>query len=151
MTLGPDARLALTDLVHCYAAAVDERQFDDVVTLFTADAELWLPDPPRSLEPVREHRGPSGIRAATAPLAAVARTEHAIVGEVHADGTAADAARGRIACVAHHWTRDDDRVTDVVWHLHYDDAYLRTESGGQIERRALTINAIETRPVRRLR
>ena len=46
-------RLALTDLVHRYAAAVDDRRFDDVVELFTSTAELVLPDPPRSLDPVR--------------------------------------------------------------------------------------------------
>jgi len=39
----------------------------------------------------------------------------------------------------------------VVWHLRYDDDYQLTDAGWQIARRALTINAIETRPVRRLR
>jgi hypothetical protein len=39
----------------------------------------------------------------------------------------------------------------VVWHLRYDDEYALTDSGWRISRRALTINAIETRPVRRLR
>jgi hypothetical protein len=42
-------------------------------------------------------------------------------------------------------------VTDLVWHLRYDDEYLRTPSGWRIHGRALTINAIETRPVRHLR
>jgi hypothetical protein len=42
-------------------------------------------------------------------------------------------------------------VTDLVWHLRYDDEYLRTASGWRIHGRALTINAVETRPVRRLR
>ena len=33
----------------------------------------------------------------------------------------------------------------------YDDEYMRTRAGWRIHGRALTINAIETRPVRRLR
>ena len=86
MTLTIADRLALADLVHLYAAAVDDRRFDDVVELFTDTAELRLPDPPRSLEPVRHSRGRDGVRAAMAALAGVARTEHAIVGEVYAPG-----------------------------------------------------------------
>ena len=84
MSLNSFDRLALTDLVHLYASAVDDRRFDDVVELFTETAELRLPDPPRSLEPVRRHHGRDGVRAAMAALAAVTRTEHAIVGEVYA-------------------------------------------------------------------
>ncbi|OOK76924.1 hypothetical protein BZL29_3716 [Mycobacterium kansasii] len=37
-----------------------------------------------------------------------------------------------------------------MWHLRYDDEYRLTESVWRIGSRALTINAIETRPVRRL-
>jgi hypothetical protein len=144
-------RLALADLVHLYAASVDDRRFRDVLELFTDTAELLLPDPPNALEPVRTHRGRDGVRTAMAALAAVDRTEHAIVGEVYAAGPEPDYALGRITCIAHHWTRHADQVTDLVWHLRYDDEYLRTASGWRIHGRSLTINAIETRPVRRLR
>ncbi|BBX82883.1 nuclear transport factor 2 family protein [Mycolicibacterium aubagnense] len=144
-------RLDLADLVHRYAADVDDRRFDDVAELFTGTAELVLPDPPRSLEPVRSGHGHDGVRAAMAALSGVERTQHEIVGEVYTD--AADHARGRITCVAHHWTRatDSTDVTDLVWHVRYDDEYVRTDNGWRIRRRALTLNAIETRPVRRLR
>ena len=151
MTLTIADRLALADLVHLYAAAVDDRRFDDVVELFTDTAELRLPDPPRSLEPVRHSRGGDGVRAAMAALAGVARTEHAIVGEVYAPGTDPDYALGRITCVAHHWSIGEDQITDLVWHLRYDDEYLRTRTGWRIHGRALTVNAVEKRPIRRLR
>jgi hypothetical protein len=151
MSLNAYDRLALADLVHLYASAVDDRRFDDVVELFTETAELRLPDPPQSLEPVRHHQGRGGVRQAMAALAAVTRTEHAIVGEVYAPGDDSDYALGRITCIAHHWTADADQITDLVWHLRYDDEYLRTRAGWRIHGRALTINAIETRPVRRLR
>ena len=144
-------RLALADLVHLYAAVVDDRRFEDAVELFTDTAELLLPDPPRELEPVRKHSGRAGVRNAMAALAGVERTEHAIVGEVYAATPEPDYALGRITCVAHHWSRRDGEVTDLVWHLRYDDEYLRTPSGWRIHGRALVINAIESRPVRRLR
>jgi SnoaL-like domain len=144
--------LALTDLVHLYASGVDDRRFDDVVELFTDTAELRLPDPPRSLEPVRHHHGRDGVRAAMAAVAVVTRTEHAIVGEVYAArDDDANYALGRITCIAHHWSVADGQSTDLVWHLRYDDEYLRMRAGWRIHGRALTINAIETRPVRRLR
>jgi hypothetical protein len=144
-------RLALTDLVHLYASAVDDRRFDDVVELFTETTELRLPDPPGSLEPVRHHHGHDGVRSAMSALASVTRTEHAIVGEVYAAGDEPNYALGRITCIAHHWTADGEQITDLVWHLRYDDEYLRTRAGWRIHGRALTINAIETRPARRLR
>lgn len=143
-------RAALSDLVHRYAAYVDDREFDSVTMLFTENAELTVPDPPGNLRPVRSHRGHSAIADAVAAVAHVARTEHAIVGEVYDPGPRSGAARGRIACVAHHWSRRAEEVIDAVWHLRYDDEYELTDTGWRISSRALTINAIETRPVRRL-
>lgn len=151
MTLTTKDRAALSDLVHRYAAGVDDRQFDAVAALFTDTAELAVPDPPASLEPVQRHSGRGAVAAAVAKVTVAARTEHAIVGEVYDGGARPDTALGRITCIAHHWSRDADQITDVVWHLRYDDEYLRTADGWRISRRALTLNAIETRPARRLR
>jgi SnoaL-like domain len=151
MNLNVYDRVALADLVHLYASAIDDRRFDDVVELFTDTAELRLPDPPRSLEPVRRYHGHDGVREAIGAVGAVTRTEHAIVGEVYATADDPDYALGRITCIAHHWSVSGDQITDLVWHLRYDDEYLRTRAGWRIHGRALSINAIETRPVRRLR
>jgi SnoaL-like domain len=122
-----------------------------VVELFTETAELRLPDPPRSLDPVRRHHGRGGVRDAMSGVAAVARTEHAIVGEVYVAADDPNYALGRITCIAHHFSVADGQISDMVWHLRYDDEYLRTRAGWRIHGRALTINAIETHPVRRLR
>lgn len=150
MPLSANDRSALSDVVHRYAAGVDDRQFDAVAALFTIEAELTVPEPPTTLTPIHSHRGRPAIATAVAAVAAVARTEHAIVGEVYDDGPRPGTARGRIACVAHHWTPRDDEVLDAVWHLRYDDEYESTDIGWRITRRSLTVNAIETRPVRRL-
>jgi ketosteroid isomerase-like protein len=144
-------RSALSDVVHRYAAGIDERQFDSVTALFTDTAELILPEAPAMLEPVHRHCGHAAIRAAIEAVAATIRTEHAIVGEVYDIGPQPDTARGRIACVAHHWSQHGDQLTDAAWHVRYDDEYRSTDAGWRITRRALTINAIETRPVRRVR
>lgn len=150
MTLSADQRAALSDLVHRYAARVDDREFNAVANLFTADAELVVPAPPADLLPIHSHRGRDAIAAAAAVVAAVARTEHAIIGEVYDAAAQPGTARGRIACVAHHWNKRDADLMDVAWHLRYDDEYVLTDAGWRISRRALTVHAIETRPVRRL-
>jgi hypothetical protein len=151
MSLAVADRLAVADLVHLYAAAVDDRRFRDVAELFTETAELRLPDPPRELLPVRHWHGRDGVLSALSSLTEVARTQHEVVGEVYAAGPEADYALGRITAVAHHWTFGPEHPTDLVWHVRYDDEYLRTPVGWRIHGRALTINAIETRPLRRLR
>lgn len=151
MTLPAIDRAALSDLVHRYAGGVDDREFASVATLFTESAELTVPDPPATLQPVHRHRGHAAIGAAIASVAAALRTVHAIVGEVYDGGHRPEIARGRIACIAHHWYERADEVTDLVWHLRYDDEYQLTDVGWRICRRALTINAIEVRPVRRVR
>jgi hypothetical protein len=143
-------RAALSDLVHRYAADVDDRQFNSVAELFTFTAELTVPEPPAELRPIHAHRGRAAIVAAVATVAQTVRTEHAIVGEVYDEVPGSRGACGRIACIAHHWTERADEVIDVVWHLRYDDEYELTDAGWRISRRALTILAIETRPVRRL-
>ncbi len=151
MTLSTTDRSALGELAHRYAAGVDDRDFDSVTALFTDDAELAVPDPPRTLVPGVTHRGHAEIRAAVAAVGAVLRTEHALVGQVYDTGQQPDTARGRIACIAHHWSRRADQLTGLVWHLRYDDEYRQTSAGWRISRRSLTINAIETRPVRVVR
>jgi len=150
VTLSVNDRGALSDLVHRYAAGVDDRQFDAVAALFTFTAELTVPDPPAALRPIHSHRGQAAIVAAVAAVAQTVRTEHAIVGEVYDEIPGPRSARGRIACIAHHWSERADEIIDVVWHLRYDDEYELTDAGWRISRRALTIIAIETRPVRRL-
>jgi hypothetical protein len=149
--LDPTDRAALTDLVHRYAALVDDRKFDSVAKLFTENATLTLPDPPKVLEPVHRHCGHAAISAAVAAVATTIRTQHAVAGEVYDAGPRADTAVGRIACVAHHWIEHEDQIRDVVWHLRYDDQYQRIDADWRICSRVLTINAIETRPVRRVR
>ncbi|WIM90182.1 nuclear transport factor 2 family protein [Candidatus Mycobacterium wuenschmannii] len=151
MTFSAGDRAELSDLVHRYAAEVDDRQFDSVADLFTSDAELLLPDPPGSLEPVRRHHGRAAIGEAVAAVAATIRTHHAIVGEVYDADPDSGLARGRVACVAHHWVRHDDQIRDVTWYLRYADSYQRMASGWRIRLRSLTIDAIDSRPVRQVR
>jgi ketosteroid isomerase-like protein len=147
-SLDPADRHALHDLVHRYAAAVDDQDADAVTDLFTADATLVVPDPPGRLDAFVEHHGPDGVRAALAALGQFRRTVHEVTGVViDPDG---DGARGRISGVAHHYLERDGALTDIRWRLRYVDRYVRTRPGWRIARRAVTVLAIETSPARQV-
>ncbi len=135
-------RAELSDLVHRYAARVDDRDFDGAAALFTEDGVLIRPDPPNVLDPVHELTGRAAIEQGLRALEHVPLTIHAIVGEVY------DGSSGRIVCVAHHLL---DATTDLVWHLRYSDDYREVEGQWLIARRALWIDLIETRSVKRSR
>jgi len=143
-------RVALSDLVHRYAAGIDDGDVDAVAELFTADGELALPNPPDVLDATLSHRGTEAIRSALGAATRVGRTHHVIDSEVYR-AASTDRAYGRIAATAHHWSRRGDEITDLVWYLRYDDDYVRAPGGWRLARRRLTIDAIETRPARRLR
>lgn len=135
-------RSDLSDLVHRYAARVDDRDFSGAAGLFTEDGVLVRPDPPDVLDPVHELLGRAAIEQGLHALDPVPLTIHEIVGEVY-DGNS-----GRVVCVAHHLL---DATTDLVWHLRYRDDYREVEGRWLIARRALAIDLIETRTVKRSR
>lgn len=140
----PGDHLELLAIAPRYAAAVDARDLAGAVALFAHGAVLALPDPPRDSAPVLEHRGHAAIAAALGAVASVELTVHEIAGQVIEPGPTPDDARGHVRCVAHHVNGEQD----VVWHLHYDDTYVRTPDGWRIARRALNLDLVETRRVR---
>jgi ketosteroid isomerase-like protein len=148
--LSTSDRSALADLAHRYAAYADARAVDRVVGLFTDDAVLVVPEPPRTLEPDLERHGPDGVRETLGALQHAVRTFHEVVGEVYDGGASPDRAEGAVAAVIHHVIDRDGSLTDLVWHVRYADEYRRTCEGWRISRRAVTIELVETRPVQRV-
>jgi ketosteroid isomerase-like protein len=122
------------ELAHRYAAYVDASDLDGLVALFTPDCLLVVPEPPTHLEPVAEHHGPDGVRAALAPLSSFASTRHE-VSSVEVDGPT-----GVVFGTAHHLLADG---TDLRWLVRYDDEYRQVDDGWRIARRAVTALAIE--------
>ncbi|MEU8119806.1 nuclear transport factor 2 family protein [Spirillospora sp. NPDC049024] len=145
-------RIALGDLVARYALHADRREIDAMADLFTEDAVLVLPDAPDELDPVRVFTGRSEIAATLSVLDGIPLTFHALVGQVFGAGPEPGTAIGEIACVAHHVTsREDGKVSDLVWHCRYTDTYRADGRTWRIARREQRIDSIETRPVRRWR
>ncbi|RIJ71346.1 nuclear transport factor 2 family protein [Nakamurella silvestris] len=144
--------VVLSDLVVRYAHQVDHRRFADLGELFTADAELVLPDPPRNLEPVRRLAGRTEIVAAMGGLDGLVATRHALHGQVVEVGEDPDSAIGSVVGEAHHLlNRPDGVVQDCVWFLRYEDRYQRGDGRWRFARRRLTIDWIEYRDLGQVR
>ncbi|WP_182348378.1 nuclear transport factor 2 family protein [Tomitella gaofuii] len=139
-------RIALTDLVHRYAALVDDRDLAGLGALFTADAVLRQPRPPEEMAPVDEIGGRDAIVRNFARLEGLRTTQHAVVGTVFTAGPPGQA-WGRVACIAHHVSGPDARLVDHAWHLTYEDAYRRTGDAWLIAERTLWLSWIEKRTV----
>ena len=144
-------RAELTDLVQRYAQRVDARAFDGVADLFTADAELLAPEPPDHLGPHRTLQGPEAIGAELAQLVGFETTVHAVQGHV-IEVVSPTHATGQVRCEAHHLSTHprDGSVRDLVWLIRYDDTYRRDARGWRFSRRAITIDAIDLRTVKRV-
>lgn len=141
-------RLELTELADRYAHYADQRRLEQLSALFTEDAVLAVPDPPRHMRPAVEATGREAIANTCAALMNVAATLHAIVGHVFDSGETDDEAEGNIACIAHHVvTRPDGSAVDFAWHLHYRDRYRIVDGRWLISHRTLDLHWIEQRPV----
>lgn len=126
-------RAELHDLVHRYAAYVDDRELDRAAALFALDGVLV---------PVR--RGPAegraAVREALGALERVPVTVHTIGGIV-LERTGPHAATGRVAATAHHV----DGSSDHVWHLVYRDAYRRVDGHWRFARRVIDLRFTDER------
>jgi hypothetical protein len=148
--LSASDRLDLVELTARYAAAVDERDWAALAELFTPDAVLVAPDPPRSLLPVIESVGRDEIVAKVQPLSGFDRTFHHVTGTTW-ESDAAGAAVGRTTTVAHHVEgHGTDGLHSWAWHVIYADRCVRGAAGWLFERRALTLTMIEDRRLARV-
>lgn len=144
--LTPEDLSALDALVLDYAAAVDDRDWAELASLFTEDAELITPDPPRSLEPVTTSRGLQEIVATARQVASFASTSHVV--EASTWRATAAGAHGTTTGEAHHHVADVPDPHAWVWHVEYRDECVRAGDGWRLARRALTVRSIEKRPLR---
>ena len=130
----PNTTLALRDLVYRYASALDSRDPEALLAVFSPDAVVRV-FPPDTDDPATETRGHEQI-AMMAPAMATryTKTMH-IISNVRCtvDG---NKATGSAYCVAHHLIIGDPEPRTFVVYLHYDDEFGREGSGEwQIVRR----------------
>ena len=142
---------ALVGLALGYAAAVDTLDGTAFADLFTADGELWVPDPVAGGAPTILRTGRGRLERIPSGLARYHATHHAVRSGTYE--VAGDTARGEVIGVAHHLSAGDDATgagVDVIWHLRYVDDYEATGDGWRIRRRALHLRGLEERALSHL-
>lgn len=149
MNLTDHDRAEIRDLVERYAVLVDARDFTGVSRLFQPNGQLVLPDPPGKLCPIRTVSGREAIERELSRLEAFTVTFHGVCGLSVDSEDNSDLAMGRVNCIAHHIRHTDDGPKDLEWYLRYRDNYQRTDSGWLLARRAITIEIIDSRNVKR--
>jgi uncharacterized protein (TIGR02246 family) len=140
-------RIALRDLVERYALAVDARDIDTVVNLFTEDGVMLSHLMPGTEGTPLERQGHEQLRRALElGLAQYRRTTHVIGGQViQIEG---DESVGTVACLAHHvygTDQGDERL--LVMAIRYHDHYSKRQGSWRFAERRLRLEWREDRPL----
>lgn len=123
--LSPSDQAALRELIESYAFAVDHRDRDWFVSLWTPDARLTVHqgDGP----PTSDMRGHEALGEVTTKIAVFPLTLHVVSNHrcVEHDGVVT----GEAYCIAHHLRPTDEGHDDLVMGIRYLDRYRREASG----------------------
>jgi ketosteroid isomerase-like protein len=142
--LTPEDLNELRQLAYRYADAVDRRDRDAFVDVFTPDGVLRVqPDD----GPVESERSGADLGKVIDLIERYHRTLHHVGGEVFEPGADPDHdATGRVTCVAHHYDRTPNGPVDFVMMIVYHDRYARTEKGWRIAERRVAVGWTELHP-----
>lgn len=145
----PAVAQELRSLASRYAAAVDRRDRELLLSVFHADATLTVVRHDADGTDARPApmRGHGEIGRIVDRLSAYTHTFH-FLGQC--DYVRDDArASGEVACVAHHrWTVDVDVDLDHVMYIRYGDEYLPGDDGcWRIASRTVAVDWSETRVI----
>ena len=128
----PSDRLDLRDLAQRYADAIDRRDVEDFVGLFTDDASMGVYEHGEK-ESVLEYRGAAGIAEIMGLVTIYASTFHVVANHLcKVDGSNAT---GTTYCLARHLVESGAGVRDIEMLIRYDDVYRKSTDEWQFTRR----------------
>jgi ketosteroid isomerase-like protein len=137
-------RFDLQDLVHDYAAALDERDAAAFGELFTEDVVFVVLEPGLD-EPLFGYTGRDDLMQLMGRLDQWGATLHVMSNQrVKIDG---DTATGAVYGIAYHTVEHEGAPHTLVMALRYDDRYRREAAGWRFARREITRLWNETRPL----
>jgi hypothetical protein len=134
---------ALEVLSRRYAAAMDQRDREALLSVFHRDATMRVEQPGRKPGLLRGHEE---LGRLTSIISRWPRTMHFLAQSLYQ--TCDDTGEGEVYCVAHHF----DSVTpgsggDHVMYIRYEDNYRADESGAwRIAHRTVVVEATDDRP-----
>jgi ketosteroid isomerase-like protein len=132
---------ALRALAAGYATAVDRRDTEGFLAVFTPDAVLRVHDPGVTDEVRSVLRGADELARVIDRIAAYDSTFHFVgQGVYRADG---DGAVGEVYCTARHLTHTRHGATDFTMLIRYADRYERRAGEWRIAERAVLVDWTE--------
>lgn len=137
-------RLALRTLVEAYSFAVDRRDVDAFVELFSPDATLTVHDTDGAT--TGSYSGRGELAALPDRLRRYERTMHLV--HNHEVDIAGPEASGEVYCTAHHVSGGGAGSSDRVLAIRYVDRYRRDADRWRFRARQVRLQWVEERPVR---
>ena len=127
-----------------YARAVDRRDTDAFLAVFSGDAVLSVHNPAGG-GPGAVYRGHEDLARIPPRMSRYKATFHFLgQADYRSEG---DTAAGEIYCMAHHRTGGADDPSDHVMLIRYQDRYGREGGVWRISERRVLVDWTETRPV----
>lgn len=133
-----DEKLRIYELSYRYAAAVDRRDFDSFVMLFTADGLLLSDD--------FTLQGRENIRQTIQNITEFKLTQHHVHNMIV--DIQGDSAKGEVYCVANHLYEKEDETRKLDWGIRYHDEYVKEEGDWLIKRRKLVVDWQQDLPLK---
>lgn len=140
--MNPAVAVALRDVVDRYADAIDRRDADALLGLFTEDGILRVQADGGPQE--NEWTGSEVVRSLDV-IAGFNRTFHHVGGCIF-ESTGEDRATGRVQCLAHHYERSGNGPVDLVMMIRYHDVYVWRSGVWKIAERRVAIEWTELHP-----
>ena len=136
--LSGDDERALRALAAGYATAVDRRDVDGFVGVFSPDAVLRVHDPGVYDEPRSDLRGSEELARVIERISVYDATFHFLGQSTYApDG---DGATGEVYCTARHLTKTRHGATEFTMLIRYRDRYARVDGAWRIAERAVLVD-----------
>ncbi len=133
-----EEKLRIYELSYRYAAAVDHRDFDGFVMLFTDDGLLMSDD--------FTLQGRKDIRQTIQNITEFKLTQHH-VNNILVD-IQGDSAKGEVYCLANHLYVKEDETRKLDWGIRYQDEYVKEEGDWLIKRRQLVVDWQQDLPLK---
>lgn len=138
-------RLAISDLVHGYAQALDRRDPDGAARLFDEDGTFVAYVTPGATEPLVTRRGRADVTEGLRGVLGYRATTHTI--GTHLAAVDGDRATGETRCIAYHVRGEARSESLLVWHISYFDTYVRRPDGWRIGERILRVDVVGEQPL----
>jgi hypothetical protein len=137
-------RMAITELIHCYATGVDTGDWQLFRSIFTEDIEVWLGSAAAEV-PLRRVNADAFTERVSRTIGRFAVTQHLLSN--HRITVQGDAAACIVYMQARHFPRPEE-AHQAVWDIggYYTHHLIRTAAGWKITQYTLTVTWTENTP-----